>query len=194
MKSRIRVGAAVSIGLLPLLPLAVRSPVTAMEPEASARLLISPERARVEAASPIVLDISVRDMGRDEVVYGTSDSEWDFKFTVTRDGAAVPLTAYGAASAAAWKKRTVFYQLMRIVVKPGGEEESRLLLNQLYDMSIPGAYRIRASRAVSIVRGELSHANQGTQVLLESDPITVHVRAFDASMPPPMKGKAAPGR
>ncbi|HET6385734.1 MAG TPA: hypothetical protein VFJ58_20265 [Armatimonadota bacterium] len=151
----------------------------------AAQLLIKPEKSVVGAAEPVVIDVSLRNTGKDDLAYFESNPEWDFKLSVTRHGKAVPLTAYGKASAAAHNRRPLsVFMFFQVLLKPGESSEYRFLVNQMYDFSIPDSYQIRVSRHVGIWQRHLG-------MVLQSNAVTVKVDGFDSSLHPPVRVQGA---
>ncbi len=102
------------------------------------------ELSTVTSGEPIIADFIVKNIGQKKIHYLLRSYEDIFKFTV-RDaqGNDVPLTNYGKRKL--WQDSHFWSGSMPgDELKPGESGKFRLLISQMYDMSIPGIYVINS--------------------------------------------------
>lgn len=174
------------VSMISLTPTAFGPPILApaqshLSSKAICDLSATVDRAVVGSAEPVVLDLSIHNTGSKDILYFESSPEWQFIFSVKdSSGRAMPLTRYGAKLSSP----RVFTRLFLTTLPPGEERHFRILINRMFDMSVPDAYVVSASTVVGV-------GNIQNPVSFTSQPIQVEVSGFDSLASPCWKPKAS---
>lgn len=144
------------------------------EPMAGYQVSAKPEKNAVQSAEPIVFQVTLKNVGQAVLIYALANKPV-VEFSVKDEkGQIMPLTRYGQDLFKPAAGTQVF-RLIQVKLKPGEERTYRLLVNDMYDMTVPGDYTIVAKKTVS--------NGAGGSVEVTSNAVKVTVNGFDASMP-----------
>ncbi len=107
-------------------------------------MLLSMERS-VKADEPMILAVSLRNVGQEPVGYGPADAGYrDFRILVKAEGKLVPLTRFGNRSRVEVIP-TDYGRFIPLLLKPGTESVIYVNLGLLYDLTVPGKYEVSAA-------------------------------------------------
>jgi hypothetical protein len=141
-------------------------PATKPLPETTRLLSIQLEKAEVDGAEPVVLQITLKNTTTKSLWFAQSIVWRDFAITVRRTiHKAVggdredntPLTEYGKQVFLTPAPVSAF-QITEI--KPGQSIQEKLAVNRLFDMTLPGTYALQSTGLVS-TRGIADYDNRG---------------------------------
>jgi hypothetical protein len=112
-----------------------------------------PERQKVPAGEPVVVTLTLKNVGKGSLVYGEASPQDDYArmVTVTDEigAATVPKTRYGKSFQGAPVKRFVTRTL-----RPGQEVTAKLYVSRVFDMTVGGTYRITVQHPFAFKPGE----------------------------------------
>ena len=139
-------------------------------------MLSTVDKPMFGSAEPIILNIYIRNTENKDIIYFDSNPENDLQFSVQdSSGLVVPLTRYGSNLKS--RRRMSMTRLIKVVLHHGEERRFRILINRIFDMSVPDTYSIAVSSVVGI-------GGVNTPTKISSQPTKVEVSGFDASIPP----------
>jgi len=113
--------------------------------ESGCLLSISVPDTQIQGGRGVELRIIFRNDGQNEVIFPRISNWFDYKYNVLyEDDQVVSLTKFGeiyirAISSGSRAIRTI---------SPGSEVHTELLINRLYDMSLPGRYTLEAFKEI----------------------------------------------
>jgi hypothetical protein len=114
------------------------------------QLSASFDQEKILVGRPVLLTLVLANVG-DKPLRTASSSKWtDYRFDLRgRDGAKVPLTAFGSRIDEAGVGRQALGEL-----PPGATFVDEILLNRIFDMSIPQKYQLRVERGARKLMGD----------------------------------------
>ena len=133
------------------------------------------ENDEVQSAAPVVLIISIKNNSQSGMSYIETDSELVFDINVKNaKGESMPLTRYGKRIMQPEAEPTVFRRIL-VKLKPGEKSLYKILVNRIYDMSVPDSYSVTAKRRF-LPEGESKLSEE-----VSSQAVVIKVGGFDAS-------------
>lgn len=139
---------------------------------------------KVDSSEPIVLLIEFENLSGRTILLTISDIETIFDIKVEDANSKVmPLTRYGQRKI---QGDNVSDQFMRSIqnVKPGEKKDFKILLNRMYDMSIPGEYSVNAKKTFYFVKDQKTDRKTIDAI---SNTAKVNVGGFNGSEKPNLK-------
>ena len=135
------------------------------------------ESEKVDSSEPIVLNVTFENLSDKNVRFAVTNVEALFSIRIENSASEImPLTRYGQRS---FQNEGKEDSLMRVIqeIKPQEKRSFKILLNRLYDMSIPGEYSVTATKTLRL------NNDKGAKDVL-SNTAKVYVGGFDASERP----------
>jgi hypothetical protein len=115
------------------------------------RLSISVPNTQIQGGRAVELSLIFRNDSQNEVIFPRISNWFDYKYNIVyEDNQAVPLTKFGeiyirTLSSGSFAFKTIF---------PGNETNTEVLINRLYDMSLPGHYTLEAFKEIPNPTGD----------------------------------------
>lgn len=120
----------------------------------SARL----EKQEVKFGEPVLLHLTLKNMTQDYLPLAHTIPHGEYKLDITiQEGKNPPLTKFGQSLQ---QKEAAGNSGSGLVLAPGQEQQEVVRVDQMYDLSVPGAYFITASRTI----GKPDHKSWGEVV------------------------------
>lgn len=128
---------------------------------------------RVAAMTPVIAVVTLRNMSGGKLTYFDSGVEQLFRINVTNaKNQIMPLTRYGRTVD---KRQNVTGKMMRVQLEQGEQKTYRILINRMYDLTVPDVYKISLSKMVAL--------NDLQKTMIQSNVAQVRVTGFNAASP-----------
>jgi len=147
------------------------------QPAPKYSLSISLREITVKAGTPVVLDITTKNISGQEIMAGTivGSAESAFDITLTdSDGNPTLETRYGRKIHDKEPRGNLLdtHSEMVVHLKPGDTTQELIYLSGIYDLTHPGKYIVQLSRTVY---ANDAAVNSGVKTIIESNSVTLTV-------------------